>query len=56
MIIKRKIAGWGVRGRPFSQTEFKRSNIKTSLKMTYPQYLSSVASMLKRKKTRDVFK
>ena len=50
----KKLTGWGTRGRPFSESEFKRSYIRvnTSVKK-YPDYLKRVAKTLASKNIRD---
>ena len=41
--IVRKLTGWGTRGRLFSEKEYNRSFIKSSLKMNYSSYLKEVS-------------
>lgn len=53
----RKITGWDINGRPFSESEHKKSWIRETLNQTYPQYLRSYArikSAEQRKKQRVV--
>lgn len=45
-----KRTGWGVRGRPFSKTEYNKSYLKSGSRMSYGKYLSSYARAYKNKK------
>jgi len=52
-MAKRKITGWGMRGRPFSPKEYENSYIKKSFKESYAKYLKDYAILMKlRKKKR----
>ena len=43
----KKLTGWGIKGRPFSKSEFDRSWIKTTTTVkTYPNYLKAIAKTL----------
>ena len=47
----RKLTGWGVRGRPFSPVEWRRSYLKMrSGNMSYSTYLAAASRLVKRKK------
>jgi len=51
-MVTRKLAGWSVRGRPFSPKEFNNSYLKSVLGYSYPTYLSKFASQYKNTKFR----
>jgi len=53
-MVMKKITGWGIRGRPFSQSEFKRSHIKTAHKLSYTGYLSDIARFSKKRGAKAV--
>jgi len=45
---KRKFAGWGMNGKPFTKLQFANSYIKTAHKpFSYAQYIAEVRTALK---------
>lgn len=51
-MMKKKIAGWSIRGRPFSPKEYKTSYLKKNTKQTYSIYLAHFAKQYKNKTLR----
>jgi len=47
--MAQKYTGWGVRGRPFTEKEYKKSSLYKRLKMSYTQYLKIYSSRIRLK-------
>ena len=51
----KKLAGWGTRGRPFSPTEYKKTYLKSKVRMGYSEYLCQAGKNVKKRGSKKAF-
>ena len=55
-MVKKMFVGWGIKGKPFTREQFKKSYLKKSSKQTYPQYMETIREQKKSPRLRKSFK